>query len=77
MAMSKIETAIKEAILASEVSRYRLAKDAGLSQALLSRVMSGKRGLGLDTAEILAEALDLEIIVRPRKKSGRKTNKGK
>ena len=75
--MSKIERAIKQAILKSGRSNYGLSKETGISQALLSRVMNGTRGLGLEYAEQLAAALQLEIIIRPMKKTGRKTTKGK
>lgn len=73
--MSKIEKAIKQAILKSGKTNYRISQETGLTQAMLSRVMSGKRGLGLGSAEILAKALNLEIIVRPRKSTGRTKKK--
>jgi transcriptional regulator with XRE-family HTH domain len=71
--MPMIEDTIKRAILAGSKSRYRLAKETGISEAQLSRVMSGERGLGLASAEKLADALGLKITIRP---TGRRQSKG-
>lgn len=69
--MSTILEAIKRAILASDKSRYRIARESGVSQAALSRLMSGERGLSIEAAERLAEALDLQIEVKAgRRKKG-------
>ncbi len=64
--MGLITEQIREAIKASPKSRYRLAKDSGVSESHLSRLMSGKRGLGIDGLERLAIALELEIKICPK-----------
>lgn len=64
--MGRILDAICEAIETSNKSRYRIAKETGISQAQLSRVMSGERGLSIDALERLADYLELEIIIRSR-----------
>jgi len=72
--MSQIQDAIRAAVDASDKTRYRMAKDLGISQATISRFMSGERGLGIETLERLAAYLNLEIIFRPkrrRRKAGR------
>lgn len=72
--MSKIQDAVRRAVEASDLSRYRMAKDLEISQATISKFMSGERGLGIETLERLAEYLSLEIIIRPkrrRRKAGR------
>ena len=68
-AMARILDAICEAIEASDKTRYRIAKDTEISQAQLSRLMSGERGLSIATLEQLAEYLDLEIVIRPKRRS--------
>ena len=60
-----IERQLKRAVLDSGLSRYRLAKLSGLSQAQLSYFVNGKRSLTLPAAAKLAEALGLEL--RPKK----------
>ena len=69
-----LEGDIKKAIEASGQSRYRIAKETGVSQAHLSRLMSGQRGLGVDMLERLAAYLELEIIIRPKRGRSRKGN---
>lgn len=65
--MSRILKAIRKAMGTSSKTRYRLWKDTGIDQAHLSRLLTGKVGLSLENLERLADALDLEIIVRRRK----------
>ncbi|MCC6681138.1 MAG: helix-turn-helix transcriptional regulator [Phycisphaeraceae bacterium] len=64
--MSKILNELKRSIRNGELTRYRIAQISGLTEAALSRLMSGERGLSIDAAEKLADALDLEIIIRPK-----------
>ncbi len=68
MGMTRILDAICEAIEASDKTRYRIAKDTGISQAHLSRLMSGERGLSIDTLVQLADYLGLEITIRQRRR---------
>jgi hypothetical protein len=64
---------IRDAIEASDETRYRIAKGSGVSQGQLSRLMSGEQGLSVANVQRLAEYLGLEIIVR----SKRRTRKAK
>ena len=66
--MGQILDAIREAIEASDKTRYRIAKDTGISQPQLSRLMSGERGLSIDALERLADYLGLEIVMRPKRR---------
>lgn len=66
--MGRTLDAICEAIEASDKTRYRIAKDTGISQAHLSRLMSGERGLSIDALERLADYLGLEITIRHRRR---------
>jgi predicted XRE-type DNA-binding protein len=53
---------LREAIDGSELSRYRIAKDAGVAQSTISQFMNGKRSLSLKAVDRIAELLDLEIV---------------
>jgi len=65
--MSRILEIVRKAIEASDKTRYRLSKETGIDQAQLSRFVNHKEGLSMVNLERLTEALDLEIIVRPRR----------
>ncbi len=71
MDMGRILDAICAAIEASDRTRYRIAKDTGISQPQLSRLMSGERGLSIDALETLADYLGLEITMRPKQRRRR------
>lgn len=66
--MAEILDRLKQAIRESGKTRYRLAKETGIAQSALSRLVSGERGLSIDAAEKLARALEMEIIIRPAKR---------
>jgi hypothetical protein len=58
---------IREAIKASPKSRYRLAREMGLNESSLCRLMKGTRGLSVVTLERLAELLGHDVVLKPRK----------
>jgi DNA-directed RNA polymerase alpha subunit len=64
--MANILRTIRQAIKLSGKTRYQLSKETDIDQSHLSRLMKGGAGLSLDALEKLAEALDLEIIIRPK-----------
>jgi transcriptional regulator with XRE-family HTH domain len=66
--MSKLLDEIREAIRTSDKTRYRLSKETGIPQSQLSRLMTGEKGVSFDAMERLAEALGLEIILRPKRR---------
>jgi transcriptional regulator with XRE-family HTH domain len=66
--MSKLLDEIREAIKSSDKTRYRLSKQTEIPQSQLSRFMTGEKGLSFDAMERLAEALGLEIIIRPKRR---------
>jgi len=71
---------IRRAIKAGDKTRYRLSQETSIPQSQLSRLMTGEKGLSFEAMERLAEALDLEIIIRPkkpRKRSKRTVKHGK
>ncbi len=68
--MSEILKAIRKAIRDSQHSRYVISKALDIDQAQLSRLMKGEGGMSLDRLEKLAAFLDLEIIIRAKRKKG-------
>jgi hypothetical protein len=47
------------------ITPYRVSVMSGVSHAVLSRFLSGERGLNLATVEKLCKALDLVLTVKP------------
>jgi len=64
MAGMSITSQLKRAIEQAGVSRYVVCRRAQVDQGAVSRFMSGKRSLTLETADRLAEALGLELQKR-------------
>ena len=64
-----IELQLKQAILDSGMTRYRLSKITGVPASVLCTFVNGKRSITIGTAAKLAKALGLEL--RPSEK-GRK-----
>lgn len=56
---------IRRAIESSGKSRYRIAKESGVSASQLSRLVSGERRLTVETIEKLAASLGLRISIEP------------
>lgn len=67
--MSKQKTTItdvlKAAIKESGVSRYRIAKDTGITEPSLCRFVQGQSSLRLDKADVLAKYLGLRLVPDP------------
>jgi len=57
----KLSDQIRHIIETCGVSRYRIAKETGISEPTLSRFMSSERGLTTTALDILADFLDLNI----------------
>jgi DNA-binding phage protein len=71
MSKQNLSSTIRGAIQKDARSLYQLWKETGVDQGLLSRFMRSERGINLRTAEILCEALGLELRpVRKPKKGG-------
>ena len=56
-----IEQQLRQAVLESEMSRYRIAKLSKVSEAQLSYFVNDKRSLTLPAAAKLAKVLKLEL----------------
>jgi transcriptional regulator with XRE-family HTH domain len=57
-----LEQQLRDAFRQSGWTIYRLAKDSGVSQPVVSRFVNEKRGITLATASKLAEVLGLELV---------------
>jgi transcriptional regulator with XRE-family HTH domain len=62
---------IVKAIHADGRTRYRIAQDSGVSAAILSRLVNGHRGVTIETAERLADALGHKIVMTPKARTGK------
>ena len=61
-----IEDQLRQTIIKSDMSRYRLSKLTGVDDAVLCNFVNRKRSITMTTAAKLAKALELEL--RPKKK---------
>jgi transcriptional regulator with XRE-family HTH domain len=64
--MAKLVDAMRRAVETSGKTRYRIAKESGVSAGQLSRLVSGERGMRVDTLERLAKHLGLQITIAPK-----------
>ena len=64
---ARLSDQVRKAVDASGKSRYRIAKDLGVSEATMSRFMSAERGLTLTVLDRLAEYLGLALCDRARR----------
>lgn len=60
---------IRRAVDTSGKTRYRIAKESGVSAGQLSRLVNGERGMTVETIERLAEYLGLKISIQPKNKT--------
>jgi len=72
---TKPSDALRHAIEAGELSRYRICKMTGIDPATLSRFYHGQQGLSLETFDKVAVTLGLEL--RPVKPARAKRKAGK
>jgi transcriptional regulator with XRE-family HTH domain len=66
--MASIADELRRAIERSGKSRYRIAQESGVAEAVLSRFVHGERDLRLDTADKLCAALGLRVVIEPKGK---------
>ncbi len=63
----KLSAQLRDAINASELTRYRICMETDIDQASMSRFMAGKMGMTLERLDRLADLLDLRIESGPPK----------
>jgi len=61
IASGRLSQALKDALRTSSKSMYQVAQDAGVSQIVVSRFLSGERDIRMATADKLADALGLSL----------------
>jgi transcriptional regulator with XRE-family HTH domain len=59
---------LRQAIREGGFSQAALARETGLSEGQISRFLKGERGLSLESIDRLMDVLELEIVIRPRRK---------
>ena len=59
---SPLSEALKRAIKESGLTVYQIAKEAHVSQIIISRFLSGERDIRMATADKLANALGLKLV---------------
>lgn len=62
--LGTISGQLKQAIVASGLTPYAIAKAAGVSPGMITRFMAGDRGLNIETIDKLATALNLHLTER-------------
>lgn len=73
--MGNVLKELRRAMKTSDKTRYRLWKETAIDQSHLFKLWNGEAGLSVENLERLAKALDLEIIIRPRRRRTIKTKK--
>jgi len=66
--MERILDQVRRAIKASGTTRYAISKATGIPQSQLARLMTGEKGLSIESLERLANCLGLEIVIRPKRR---------
>jgi plasmid maintenance system antidote protein VapI len=72
MGHKKLSDEVRDAVIASGMSRYAIAKALGVAESTMSRFVNGKGGLSMEYLDRLGELLGLHVVVRPTKKQGGK-----
>jgi len=64
---------LRQALLDSDVTLYRIGKETGVDKSVLSKFTHGKRGVSLDSIDTLCEYLGLELtpVATPSQRKGR------
>ena len=68
----KFSEQLRRAIETAPVTRYRIAVDTGISEAVLSRFVNSKVGLSMETVDLVCDYLGLKLVPeKKREKKGR------
>jgi predicted transcriptional regulator len=59
---TSVSDQLREAILNADISRYRLAKDVGVTEAALSRFIHKRSGLSRESIDVIGERLGIMIL---------------
>lgn len=64
----KLSDQLRAAIFNAGCSRYEISRQTGIDQSVLSKFMSGERGVSLHSADLLCEFLKVDLTKRRRGK---------
>ena len=67
--MPGLVNAMRRAVMQSKKTRYRIAKESGVSAPQLCRLVHGQGDLAVSTVEKLAKCLNLRITIKPMAKA--------
>jgi transcriptional regulator with XRE-family HTH domain len=67
MIAEQLQVAIQEGLWRRGIGQAELARRAGLSEAMLSRILNGRRTASLESAGAILDALELEVTIRSRR----------
>jgi transcriptional regulator with XRE-family HTH domain len=59
----KLTDQLRKVIDDSGLTRYRISKETGISEATLSKFYLGQRGLSMEALDALGECLQLTIVL--------------
>ena len=62
---------MRRAIDESGMSRAEISRGSGVAESQLSRFVRQEHGMSVENLERLAEYLELEIVVRPKRRARR------
>jgi plasmid maintenance system antidote protein VapI len=64
----ELRAAVQEALWSRGITQRDLSRQIGVTEGAVSRLLSGTRGTTFEMIDRLADALSLEVVVRPRSK---------
>ena len=66
----KFSEQLRRAVETAPVTRYRIAVDTGISEAVLSRFVNSKVGLSMETVDLVCDYLGLRLVpeTKPQRK---------
>ena len=67
----RLSDQLRQAIRDSEHSRYAIWKATGIDQGVLSHFLAGRRGMSIQSLDLLCEFLRLELRSARRTRNGR------
>ena len=63
----KLSDQVRELVRTSGYTRYAIWKATGIDQGVLSHFLAGNRGISMESLDVLAEFLDLEVVRKSKK----------
>lgn len=72
---TKISDQLRQAVEATEISRYEISRRTGIAQSILSRFVNHGAGLSLANIDKLGECLGLRIVAARAAGKAKKPNR--